>query len=70
MSIWVARTRHSHWAARQEFHDVQADGAKDDNHGMKSEDVGNAEGKAQDHGQNAEPVEKDDMLASSVIVLV
>lgn len=36
--------------------DLQSDDGKDNDDDSKGEDVGNAKGKAEDHGENAEPV--------------
>jgi hypothetical protein len=35
--------------------DLQSESAKDNDQGVESEDVGNADSKANDHGQNSQP---------------
>lgn len=37
---------------------LQSDDGEDNDDGSKSEDVGNAKGKAEDHGENAEPARR------------
>jgi hypothetical protein len=40
---------------KEEEDNVQADDAENEDHHVTIEDVGDAEGKAEDHGQDAEP---------------
>lgn len=45
-----------HYNARAVGLDLQAQNAEGDNDQVEDEDIGNAEGKAEDHGQYSEPV--------------